>query len=218
MDEKKLLETEFQKLIKLTQKNKIEEKLQHIMIYFLQNFSLKVNDKIVKPIEVEAYYFKTNIFEDKYVHCEKGFQDNHFGKLYFHKMNGVLKTGNYKGMDVCLSDEDDIYFALLIRSAKIDDKAIYGPSNCVKEIFGEDEIYKMKCEEEQKKNVLLKNEDSNNADKISFGERYGLSKSPADFSGWEDFYKMKLRMFMGKFEGESSVKIKAKSKLEFYEK
>lgn len=208
------MENEFKELIKLTQKKEIEEKLQNIIAYFLRNFSLKVNDKIVQPIEVEAYYFHAGVFEDKYVHCEKGFQDNHFGKLYFHKMNGVLKTGNYKGMDVCLSCEEGIFLALLIRSAKIEGKAIYGPSNCMKEIFGTDEFYKEKYEAEQQKDVLLKGVYSNNAEKISCGERYGLSKSPAGFAGWEEFFKMKLRMFIGEFERISSVKIKAKRKME----
>lgn len=217
MDGEEILKSEFKELIKLTQEERIEEKLQWILSYFLRNFSLKVNDKIVQPIEVEAYYFHANIFEDKYVHCEKGFQDNHFGKLYFHKMNGTLKTGTYKGMDICLSCEEGIFLALLIRSAKIDGKAIYGPSNCVKEIFGTDEIYKEKYEEEQAKDVLVRNAELSE-EKISCGERYGLSKSPDNFSGWEEFYKMKLRMFIGDFEGDSSVKIKAKRKLETDEK
>lgn len=209
------LESEFKELIKLTQKEEIEEKLQHIMVYFLQNFSLIVNHISVRPIEVEAYYYQTNVFEDKYVHCEKGLQDNHFGKMYFHKMKGTLKTGSYKGMDVCLSCEKGIYLALLIRSARIKGNAVYGPSNCVKEIFGTDEVYKKKYEDEQQKDVFVINADCNK-EKISFGERYGLSKTPAGFAGWEDFYEMKLRMFIGEYEGDSSVKIKAKRKMKEY--
>ncbi len=205
------LKNEFIRLAKLTRKNEIEEQLQCIMAYFLRNFSLTVNNKTVKPVEVEAYYYMDIFFEDKYVHREKGLQDNHFGQLYFHKMNGALKTGTYKGMDVCLSLEKGIFLALLIRSAEINGRAVYGPSNCVKEIFVSDEAYKEKYENEQKQNALA----VNSADKgrLHCGERYGLSAAPKDFENWEDFYKMQLRMFIGEFEENSSVKIKAKRNL-----
>ena len=151
------LEVEFNTLKKYTSHQEIEKQLQKIMAVFLNGYHLVVNNKTIEPIEVESYYYLKSVFEDEYMHKEDSLQDNHFGHPYFHKMNNVLKTGNYKGMDICLSNQPGMYFSLLIRSAIIDGKVCYGPSNCLKEIFENDENYKHLYKTEQDKTILKTN-------------------------------------------------------------
>lgn len=202
------LKTKYNSLKSLKDKTVICTKLKEIMALFLQNYFLEVNNKKIEPIEVEAYYFNLDVFEDKYMHCDV-LQKNHFANPYFHKMNNTLKTGNYKGMDICLSDSDDAYFSLLIRSASIDGKDIYGPSNCVKEIFGDDSVYKKYYECEQKKVVLKRNEKPK-TETLHYGARYGLAKEPDSFTDWKEFFESPLRMVKGEFYRLPSVKIKKK--------
>lgn len=218
----KNLRKEYEELIKLTKKEEIIVKLQTIMSLFIHNYQLEVNNKIIKPIEVEAYYFKSNIFEDKYMHCDPlqlGISkdgENRFGHPYFHKMNNALKTGNYKGMDICLSNSTDAFFSLLIRSAEIDGERIYGPSNCVKEIFGDDDVYKAYYEGEQTKAVIKTNPEKNNGI-LHCSPRYGLSQSPDGFPDWDFFHKLPLRMVRGEFKRIPTVTIKNKRKLELWQ-
>ncbi|MDR2836667.1 MAG: hypothetical protein LBV69_10855, partial [Bacteroidales bacterium] len=86
--------------------------LQEINKIFLENYDIKINDIVVEPLQVETYYDneKQN-FRDKNIHHAPE-QKNNFGKLYLHKK---VRGGIY----ICLSDSDDFYLSLLIKTSRI---------------------------------------------------------------------------------------------------
>jgi len=119
-----ILKNMVNELCSLNDKEAIVNKLQEIMKYFITNFDLKINNTIIEPIWIEAYYF--NYFnenvnsaffneEREIVHCNT-FQKNGFlKKLHFHRKKECQRNG----VDICLSN-GDYYLSLLIKNAKID--------------------------------------------------------------------------------------------------
>ena len=146
------LEVLINKLINQNDKYKIIKFLKEINKYFLINCKLnfKYEGKTINvlPIETEIYYYNKNvdknIFEDKMIHKNE-LQQKQFGQLYFHrrgksKDNKILcvSTKTRGGMDVCLSNSDDYYLSILIRSAFIDNTLVSGTRkicNKIKEYF-----------------------------------------------------------------------------------
>jgi hypothetical protein len=108
----------------------IIEQLQKINECFLQNVIIKINRLKIYPVEVEIYYYKQGVFEDECCH-RNDLQKNNFGKLYFHRelnrktkrrceeKEALIDTSYYGGVDVCVSDSEDYYLSILIRSAYI---------------------------------------------------------------------------------------------------
>lgn len=99
----------------------------------LSKYMIEVEGIRCYPIEIENYYFKPQVFEDCYVHLNE-IQKNHFGELYVHRL-GKDATSKYKMdnrvcMGIVLSNSDNYFYSVLIRSARFeDDRTIFGPNN-----------------------------------------------------------------------------------------
>ena len=125
MADLKIIENEVKKLNDEKNHDKIVAQLQKINECFLRNVIIKINNRLeIYPVEVESYYYKKGVFEDGYCH-KNVLQKNNFGKLYFHRASrseskdALIDTSYYGGVDVCISDNDDYYLSILIRSAYI---------------------------------------------------------------------------------------------------
>lgn len=109
--------------------NKLEQVkiLQEINELFLTRYMLEIDENFrLYPIEVETYYYNNTNFPDTCVH-KNDLQKNRFGKLYFHraspsKESPFLYDGG--GFDICLSDSENFYLGILIRSAWINSEEI----------------------------------------------------------------------------------------------
>lgn len=194
MSEKKVPE-EIEKLVKkltsLTDESQIVEKLQEILEVLLTTTELRfTKDKttvIVKPLEIEAYYYNEGVFEDECVHNHL-LQRNRQGQIYLHrrmrkedfKMSKFLYPYQRVGMDLVLSDSDDYTLAILIKCAEIDSEKIAGQSKVVKkvleklgldyndlrdEVEKQDKTKELSCVETQ--SVLVKCEDNGKIKKFS---------------------------------------------------
>jgi hypothetical protein len=126
---------------------KIIESLQNINKLFLTKYILIINNGKEKlkicPVEVEAYYFnfKQDIVHDNMIHKDDR-QRNHFGQLYFHRTKKskriIASYCNRGGVDVCISNSDDYFLSILIRSAYINGKLISGINRFIKEFHNID--------------------------------------------------------------------------------
>lgn len=137
--EKEELKRLVNKLVEQKDKDEIVKQLQKINECFLTkykiNFKYKGKTINIIPIETEIYYYNENIdkniFEDKMIH-KNDLQKNNFGKLYFHRIQskeyenmkwGAKKTNPIDlkrcGVDVCISNSEEYYLSILIRSALI---------------------------------------------------------------------------------------------------
>lgn len=91
--------------------------LKQINEQLLTEYVIKVDDVIIEPLLVEAYYYHPGKFEDKNTHgyrnerCRK-MQSNRFGQLYFHRKG-------YGGLDLCLSMGDDYCLSFLIKNSLV---------------------------------------------------------------------------------------------------
>lgn len=129
------------------EKNSIEKcinRLQDEEKQFLSKYTLKLNDILIRPTEIEVYYHKINNFEDNSVH-QNELQRNNFNHFYIHRWGkaktDAYKGGNYPGLDFVVSGDKDTYYSYLIRSAvisnslKVDsNKVIVGPNKVLKAI------------------------------------------------------------------------------------
>lgn len=91
--------------------------LQQINEQLLTEYVIKVDDVIIEPLLVEAYYCHPYKFKDTNTHgygderCWK-MQSNRFGQLYFHRKG-------YGGLDLCLSMGDDYCLSFLIKNSLV---------------------------------------------------------------------------------------------------
>jgi len=114
-------------LLKTSVKEEQVKIQQTINKCFLTEYMLEIDkDFKIYPIEVEAYYYNVPNFPDTCVH-QNELQKNRFGKLYFHraspqKDSSFLYDGG--GFDICLSDSENYYLGILIRSAWINSEEI----------------------------------------------------------------------------------------------
>lgn len=140
--------------------------LQEVNTLLLTQYMLKIDDDfILYPIEVEVYYYNLH-FKDDTVHSSE-LQKNRFGKFYFHrkgqsKDNKILFSRS--GIDICLSDSNEYFFGILIRSARINNEEgiINGPQLLAQR------VYRHICEDinletlsEQNRSTLVAYEDEN---------------------------------------------------------
>lgn len=192
----KELESMVDELVKETDKNKQVEKLQGIMAELLLEYAVETEkDFILYPTDVEAYYYNENNFPDDDVHKHE-LQKNNFGKLYFHRAGGGrTKDNEYKnfhtqsktGMDVCLSDNENFYFGVLIKKALIKGGEVNYQSHIVGRILGRDkDIAKTPMTDdekshlkklEEKKDISLIASDGGRKGKPEFLVREGVSKN-----------------------------------------
>ncbi|MCH5320212.1 MAG: hypothetical protein J1E36_00515 [Eubacterium sp.] len=103
------------------------KKLQEIGAELLTKYEIRVNNITIEPLRVEPYFFKKNVFEDKFIHrkvlengiCYGPSQRDRFGKLYIHK--------GFSGVDIVLSNSEEYAFSFLIKRSRIliDNKVEY---------------------------------------------------------------------------------------------
>ncbi len=166
--------------------NNIVQILQDIKTTILWEYKLNIGGKKIIPLEVEAYYYNQKTFADSYVH-KNDLQKNRFGKLYFHRAgqsrDSALKYGKPRGVDICLSNSEDFYFGLLIRSANIDRQIIVGPQKLAQKIATKQNYMEME------KEVVLEHSNNNLGKYAPFHTiRYGLNPAKDAY-----FYNLNLR-------------------------
>lgn len=133
------LEIVVEKLKKTSDKNTQIKILQEINTLLLSQYIIKIDDNFVLyPIEVEIYYYNDN-FKDDTVHSSE-LQKNRFGKLYFHRKgqsgdNKILFSRS--GLDICLSNNNEFFFGVLVRSARInnEENIVNGPQLLAQRVY-----------------------------------------------------------------------------------
>lgn len=163
-----------------------EKVLQQKMEQFLLNSRLNLNGVIIVPKEIEAYYYEDGKFEEDSVHKNE-LQRNNKNHFYIHR-NGLSRYDAYKGgrrpgIDFVLSDNSNIYFSFLIRSAVVDGRFIVGPNKVLNEIRWDS---RLSNEDIEKHEVII--EPCKNEATVLFSERIGLGKGVAN-----DFLHADLR-------------------------
>ena len=152
----------------------------------LLNETVLIVDKkhVFRFVEVE-FYLCSKQHPDEYTH--KSDRQKTWGNWYFHTFaNGSFKGGTFKGLDLTLGNNKDVYFGILIRS--IQDlktrEIIEGPCKCVNRIL---EIYG--CEKvgdfiekstilnvvNNKKGLVIRDYDKLINLPMYYGKRIGLS-------------------------------------------
>ncbi len=205
-------------------KDEIISILQKIQETFLKSYCLKIKDFTVYPIEVESYYYRRNQFEDTSVHGHN-LQKNRFGKLYFHRVpgrdNNTIKKPPRSGMDVCLSNDANFVYGLLIRIGKIVRHNITnsaaGPSLLSNQIFkliseGDEINWDMVTDFEHKSDNILSKEVNPFLSKI-----YHLPRVGIDANNHPDYYALYLRSCMDlslvKHKGDDVISIMVSQKI-----
>lgn len=158
---------------------KLIEKLQSEEKAFLSSKCLVLNNVVIQPKEIEAYYYKEGEFEDKSVHRNE-LQQNNKEHFYVHR-NGLKKESSYKGgnrsgVDFVVSDEDNVYYSYLIRCAVVNGELVVGPHKVL-------EAIKKHChfnsyDEIENKQIEVKDQQQSCA--VLFSERINLSTGFVD--------------------------------------
>ena len=160
--------------------DKIVLKLQNEAKRFITNSKLIFNDIVIVPKEIEVYYYKEGEFDDVSVHRNE-LQQNNKNHFYVHR-NGRLKTDRYKGgnracVDFVISDEKDVYYSYLIRSAVINDNSpVFGPHNVLKAI--KNACNNIEYSEIENSSVIV--DTNNNLSDVIMSKRINLSKGFID--------------------------------------
>lgn len=144
--------------------------LQKIMEMLLTKYTIKLDDMIIEPLLLEAYYYdwpdkqnppdesdRVGRFLDDNCHGASE-QKDHSMKLYFHK------TG-YGGVDLCLSD-GPYYLSFLIKCARVNN----GP------ICSQTALYDTLCSHGCDADLVLRNPPLKH-NHIVYNPRKGLSKT-----------------------------------------
>ena len=173
----------------------IEKQLQMINKLIVTNYMFELSNGVrIYPIEVEAY-FKHSKFNDEFVHGNELQRDN-YGRFYVHR-TGLTKESKFKGgtrggIDICLSDSVDLYYGILIRSAKFDDGTIkFGPNNFLKFFVLKEAVED--CRDRENKSIIL------------HSTRVGLGRKQGD-----DFKDLQLRTIVGLLLSSYAYKEKEK--------
>lgn len=110
-----------EELVKELEKERNETKqialLQQIESKLLNEYNIVIDDTVIEPLRLEAYYYPFEDkckFDDPCAHkCTK--KINNFGKLYF-----IEERYGYPGIDICLS-LGNYYLSFLIKNSRIED-------------------------------------------------------------------------------------------------
>lgn len=204
---------ELRKLVKNLEEEKNEKKqeklLQNIGKLLLTEYIIQIDDLIIKPLLVEAYYYNSN-FKDNSVHAAnasnantyelaRARQENNFGELYVH-------YGTKDGIDVVLSN-GKYYLSFLIKNALINNK--FAAQCKVSQILCGNCDYNDKCNKGIKCKYygtnILKHKDNIENTEIVFVRRKGLTNEYKDKSlAALPIYKIKNYAFTS---GESKTNI-----------
>lgn len=154
-------------------------RLQKEAAEFLNNSKLALKGIIIQPTEIEVYYYKKGVFEDKSVH-RNSLQQNNFSHFYIHRW-GVEKQDSYKGgnragIDFVISQENNLYHTFLIRSAIIKGKPIVGPNKVLNAIIDECNISKEEIE-----NTIIEICSEKIHYDVVFSQRVNLSKTAEEY-------------------------------------
>ncbi len=164
-------------------KKDIIKKLQNEASHFLTESKLMVNGLIILPKEIEVYYYKDGNFEDSSVH-RNFLQQNNKNHFYIHrwgtKKEDSYKGGNYPGIDFVISDEKEIYYSYLIRSAVVDNDIHIGPHNVLKTIIDKSGLTEKDLESSAVE--ILPNSISCD---VLFSSRINLGKNAKEFSDYK---------------------------------
>lgn len=125
MEELKDLEDLVDKLEKAQKEQDEKEQikiLQKIEAKLINEYEIIVDDLVIEPLLVEAYYFDEKYFPDISVHASRksgkiaelahNRQQKNFGKLYIHRPKG-------DGIDICLTKSDKYYLSFLIKNSLV---------------------------------------------------------------------------------------------------
>lgn len=132
-------------------------KLNKITNFILKKCLIKIDDHIIQPLWLEAYFY-CDSFKDDSCH-KKSKQINNPFQLYIHEKG-------WGGVDLCLSFNNDYYLSFLIKLSLLDDTKIITQTE-LKEIV-------ISCDYNNVK--LLKN-DVKFIQPIIFSKRIGLNKN-----------------------------------------
>lgn len=169
-----------QELIKILQTNAKK---------FITENILDLNGLIIEPKEIEVYYYKEGVFEDNSVHRNElqSANSNHF---YIHrkgiKRTDTYKGGNYPGIDYVVSDETDIYYSYLIRSAVVNGNLVIGPNKVLKTI-----LHQSNMPEAQLEATYIKTIKCDKICDVMYSSRINLGKTVT-----EEFVGYKLRLVL----------------------
>ena len=113
------------------------KKLQNEARDFLTSKKMLLERVSILPKEVESYCFNEDEFKDNSVH-RNDLQKNNANHFYIHRWGysklDSYKGGNYAGIDFVVSNNPNVYYSFLIRSAVINDKLVIGPHKVLLEI------------------------------------------------------------------------------------
>lgn len=159
-------------------KQEVISKLQKEAKEFLMS-KIIIEGIVIFPKEVESYYSKMGIFEDDSVHGNK-LQRNKRDHFYKHRWGkeeqDAYKGGNRAGIDFVISDNEDEYYSILIRSAIVNGDQIVGPHKVLEKIKSDSNLsYK---EIENKMIKVEPNFTSNNI--VLFSRRINLGNKVSE--------------------------------------
>ena len=119
---------------------KIIKILQSDAVEFITRWNLLLEGVVIKPKEIEIYYYKEGVFEDNSVHRNE-LQEMNANHFYIHRMglrqSDKYKGRNYAGLDFVLSNEKGLYYSYLIRSAVVNNTLVVGPNKVLNAIVAE---------------------------------------------------------------------------------
>ena len=161
------------------------KRLQNDAVQFLTKSNLVVNGVVISPKEIEVYYYEVNgSFKDGSVHRNE-LQKNNKNHFYVHRW-GITKNDKYKGvnragLDLVISDNENVYYSYLIRSAVIGDNLVVGPNkvlNAIKDIC--------KClDYKELENTFVKLEPNGVSDAVLFSNRINLGENAGKYSDYK---------------------------------
>lgn len=142
------------KLERATDEKEQIQTLQEINKTVLTKYVIQIDDLIIEPLWVEAYYYGQKTFPDCNTHRSDK-QKNRFNQVYFHEKGRG-------GLDVCLSLKDSYYLSILLKATLIYKKGDRFTDDAFKkQTYIYDILTKTGLTEkaiEAKKNVLVKKE------------------------------------------------------------
>ena len=164
---------------------KIVDRLQNEAKEFLTGRKLVLKGVTILPKEIEVYYYNEKEgFTDKSVHGNE-LQQKNKNHFYVHrwglKQTDPYKGGNRPGLDFVLSDEENIFYSYLIRSAVINGgELVIGPNKVLKKII---EISGLEPADIEKAKVDLISD--NKLDNVLFSERINLGENAKDYISYK---------------------------------
>ena len=127
----------------------VVNELQSSVMGFISGYKLGIGGTVIEPKEVEVYYYKEGVFEDNSVHRNElqMMNSNHF---YVHRMGmrqqDKYKGRNYAGVDLVVSNQRDVYYSYLVRSAMVDNNLVVGPNKVLNAILAASKLTKDEME------------------------------------------------------------------------